>query len=115
MDIADHMDDNMFYGIWTHRKIKKNEELTIDYCQSGNINHHNEMKKTIKWSCNCSDKYIKVNKKRATVHMNLGISFVKRDSKIIYNLVDNYINSDLGKIVKSTQSLQTEMIKYNVT
>lgn len=92
MDAADHIGDNMFYGIWTHRKIKKNEELTIDYCQSGNINHHNEMKKTIKWSCNCSNKYIEENKKRAIIHMNLGVSFVKRDKNIIHNLVDNYKN-----------------------
>lgn len=114
MDAADHIDGNMFYGIWTHRKIKKNEELTIDYCQSGNINHHNEMKKIIKWKCDCTDKYIEENKKRATVHMNLGVSFVKRDNKIIYNLVDNYIKSDLSKIVKSTQSLQPERIKYHL-
>lgn len=114
MDSADNIDDNMFYGIWTHRKIKKNEELTIDYCQSGNINHHNEMKKIIKWTCNCSDKYIEANKKRAKVHMNLGVSFVKRDNNTIHNLVDNYIKSDLGKLVKLSQSLQSENIKYNL-
>lgn len=74
MDVADNVKDKMFYGIWTHRKIKKNEELTIDYCQSGNVNHHNIMKNAMKWICNCTNEYIEANTKRAKIHMNIGLT-----------------------------------------
>jgi SET domain len=110
MDCADNVKDNMFYGIWTHRRIKKNEELTIDYCQSANITHHNNMKEVMQWSCNCSDEFIEANSKRAVIHMNLGTSFIKRDINLIHNLVDKYMISDIAKNVISTQSLKMNIV-----
>lgn len=48
MDAADFVNNERVYGMWTHRTVKKGEELTIDYVQTHDVSYHDEMKAQFK-------------------------------------------------------------------
>jgi len=110
IDIACHVNTYKFYGFWAHRNIKKGQELTIDYINTESIDRHNCMKKQLNFKCNCTDEFIKLNKKRAEIHKNMGSYFRDNDQSIIDNLVDKYLESYDGiKVVKTIKQIKNEL------
>lgn len=61
--------------MWIHRKVKKGDQLTLNYVNKGSIAFHDKMKDVHNFSCECTDDYILANEKRAEIHKNLGSHF----------------------------------------
>lgn len=109
MDKADKPElDNGFivniYGMWTHRSVKKNDELVIDYVNGASI-QHDYMKSAFGFSCDCSTEYLLDAGKRSEVHKNLGAFFRERDSVFIKTAVDQYLKTSVASKVIENQVL----------
>lgn len=102
VDFMYEVNDNRFYGVWACRNIKKGEELTFDYVNSGDIIFHDKMKGYHAFVCQCTDEFILDNEKRSKIRKEMGQEFVKRDSTLIRKLVDMYLENE-GKCVKIAQ------------
>jgi hypothetical protein len=114
LDLADHVNDSKVYGIWTHRKIKANEELTIDYVNGGNgdMKYHDSMKKGIGFSCDCTDQFVKDGMKRANIHRKLGAHFRDRDKDVVCMMVDKFFESQDGFATIEAQKIAEKKSKY---
>ncbi len=97
MDAADLINDTRVYGMWVHKNIKAGDELTIDYVNTNNVDYHNKMREKHGFICKCTDDFIKMNDKRATIHKNLGTTFRDRDRDYTASLVDKFLSSKEGK------------------
>lgn len=104
MDIADHVNGGKFYGMWTHKKVKKGDELTIDYVNQSDIDYHDKMKQLHGFKCDCTPEYIMQNSKRSEIHVRLGSTFRTNDAKRIHNLVDMYLDTPRGKRIVKNQA-----------
>ena len=77
MDIVDKVNNDRFYGIWTHKKIEKGMELCIDYVNGGSIEYHNKMNQLLGTNCLCTPEYILKNIKRSRIMMDLASTYRK--------------------------------------
>ena len=109
--MADHVEKKRFYGLWTHRTIKKGEELTIDYVNNGSREYHDSMKDIHKFECSCTNLYIQQNEKRAEIHKELSHVFQVRDEKMIQRVVNYYTNSNICLQVEIRQAKSREFAK----
>ena len=112
--IVDHFGNNQFYGVWTHRKVKKGDQLTFDYINKGSIDFHNKMKEIHNFSCECTDDYIVANEKRAEIHKNMGIHFRVREEHFIQRLVENYLDTCAGRDVSRAQACLRKLVKISI-
>lgn len=107
MDAADFVNNERVYGMWTHRTVKKGEELTIDYVQTHDVSYHDEMKAQHGFTCSCTDDFILQNKKRVQVHVNLGRTFRDKCRNYTAKLMDNFMNSKHGlKYMKNKKAVE---------
>ena len=111
LDILDHVNSDKFYGTWTHRKVATGEQLTFDYVNEGDQEHHDTMKENHHFTCDCTESYILENEQRSKVHVNLGTFFRKRDEKLLHRLVDAYCGSSYGqKVIRMQKNLKKNKI-----
>ena len=57
------------------------------------------MKNKINFTCSFTDKFIELNKNRAEIHKNLGITFTQKDLLFITMSIDSYLESNDCKTV----------------
>lgn len=88
--------DNVFYGIWSIKDIKKGDELTVDYVEGGgSISDHNELKKKFNFTCSCSDDFIRASKERYPDPASL----LGASHQNVQKLLIDYLQSDVLKSV----------------
>ena len=97
MDIVDKVNNDRFYGIWTHKKIEKGMELCIDYVNGGSIEYHNKMNQLLGTNCLCTPEYILKNIKRSRIMMDLASTYRKNMEIYIHQMVDLYLSSKRGR------------------
>ena len=96
MNIADHYKGMKIYGVWICGKVKKGDELFIDYVNSGN---HHDILRGHNIQCNCSDKNVMDNAKKALIRHNLYLSFREKNEAFIQNTINVYGESSICKNV----------------
>ena len=111
LDSVDFVGSDKFYGVWTHKKVLKNQELTFDYVNKGDIPFHNTMKELHHFCCECTDEYILGNDQRSKIHVDLGAHFKKRDTQLINTMVDTYLATSVGRQVSKKQKELRQNIK----
>lgn len=114
IDMADFVEENRFYGVWTHRKVKKGEQLTLDYITKGCKLFHDAMKKQHHFKCECTDEYISANEKRVKIHNNIGLCLKERYQKFIHLVVNSYLHSTKGKQISSMQKELRSEIELSI-
>lgn len=97
MDAADFVNDTCVYGMWTHKKVKAGDELTIDYINRADVEYHDLMKSQHGFQCSCTAEFISTNDKRSGIHVKLGAKFRERDQKLITYLVDRFFTFGNGR------------------
>lgn len=102
MDCADCVNGNKIYGMWTHKKINKGEELAIDY-SNGNTDYHDDFAKMHHFKCNCTDNDKLKIENKSIIMKNLGAFYSKRDFNMIKQYVDYYFSTISGKLALRKQ------------
>jgi hypothetical protein len=111
MTQVDDLDGNKIYGVWSHRKVPKDQELTIDYVNHGDTKYHDDSKRKHHFHCECTREYIQQNASRSKVHLNISSAFSIRDEAFIHASVNAYLDSTKGKGVVKAQRQARKLAK----
>ena len=111
MTQVDDLDGNKIYGVWTHRKVFKEQELNIDYVNHGDTNYHDDIKRKHHFHCECTREYIQQNTARSQVHLNISNAFCSRDQAFIHASVNAYLDSPKGREVVKAQRKARRLAK----
>ena len=93
MSCIDQVENECFYGLRTIKKVKKGEELLIDYAQTWSLENHNYLMTKFNFECNCNEESIKSKKKRLEIIKEISGTFNKKERTEINKLVDCYMRS----------------------
>lgn len=99
MGLADRINGDQIYGMWTVQNVSAGTELCIDYVNHSNVDYHFAMKKKHGFTCNCDDTFIMLNDQRCNVRVNLGSTFRKREQDNIAKKVDQYMTTTTARHV----------------
>ena len=111
MTQVDDLDGNKIYGVWTHRKVFKAQELTIDYVNHGDTKYHDDIKRKHHFHCKCTREYIQQNTTRSQIHLNISSAFRSRDQAFIHASVNAYLDSPKGRQVVKAQRKARKLAK----
>lgn len=101
MSEVDHVNDQIYYGLWSTQDIIANEEINIDYCQTDDVKFHKSMSRYHNFKCDCTIDYIQ--KKNVIVKNRVDLCHkYKIDKPIIKYHVDKYMDSiNFSNIMKN--------------
>ena len=104
-----------FYGIYVIKKIKKGEELFLDY-SNGHKSHHEKYSKYFGLVCDCTDHDKRL--KRSNIQFDIVQSYIKKDKKFITQITDEYISSFNFQEIKNNHDLSINIMnqinKYHI-
>ncbi len=107
MGLADKINDEQIYGMWTVQNVPAGTELCIDYVNHSNVEYHLSMKKKHGFTCKCDDAFIMLNDQRCDVRVNLGKTFRDREQDSIAKKVDQYMVTTTARyIVKNLRTIR---------
>ena len=109
---VDNVDDVKYYGVWTVAKVKRGDELTLDYA-NGHAEAHDAMKAQHGFACSCTTQALDSARVRAKIELALATKFTRMQEGRINPLVDAHI-CRWGKDVSRAQSVVRKFAKNNI-
>jgi hypothetical protein len=92
-----NLNNSKFYGAYTIKKVKKDEELTFNYINKSDNDFHNKMKIIHNFTCVCDKKAIDRFEKRSKKYRNIAQSFKMQHENFINNTIGEYMSTDVCK------------------
>ncbi len=109
---ADNVDGVKFYGVWTVAKVRRGDELTLDYT-NGYAHAHDGMKAQHGFACSCTPEVIARARARAKIELGLASKFARAHRDRTNGLVDAHLQRH-GKAVSKAQSAVREFARNNI-
>jgi len=109
---VDNVRNVKYYGVWTVAKVKRGDELTLDYA-NGHAEAHDAMKAQHGFACSCTMQAMHSARVRAKIELALATKFTQTQRGLIDPLVDAYLMR-WGNAVSRAQSVVRKFAKDNI-